>query len=236
MFGWKMDVDDDVGIELLEYRSTAKAGRDAAGARGDPKAEMSTATSRHSSSPAPMPSSTSSAEVEMDHLHSAIKLVEESGRPSTILTREKTYVKLAKYIAAIGSDVTHADLNEALPFYKGAQRPSERDDDPGTAWGYKNNIIIKKSFIDGIEFFTGETLKETDLRQHDRLLLAPLGYDYINERCRSTSCTADQARRHPLDQPPLQDGHRSRGERPCWLQHDRHRRGRGITSARPRRC
>jgi hypothetical protein len=32
-----------------------------------------------------------------------------------------------------------------------------------TAWGYKNNIIVKKYFEDGIEFFDGETLKETDI-------------------------------------------------------------------------
>jgi hypothetical protein len=31
------------------------------------------------------------------------------------------------------------------------------------AWGYKNNIIIRKSYIDEIEFLSGEALKETDL-------------------------------------------------------------------------
>ena len=32
-----------------------------------------------------------------------------------------------------------------------------------TAYGYKNNIIIKSSFSDGIEFFEGESLAVTDL-------------------------------------------------------------------------
>ena len=31
------------------------------------------------------------------------------------------------------------------------------------AYGYKNNILIKKTFRDGVELFTGESLKETDL-------------------------------------------------------------------------
>ena len=31
------------------------------------------------------------------------------------------------------------------------------------AWGYKNNVIIKKAFTDGIEFLRGEKLKVTDL-------------------------------------------------------------------------
>lgn len=30
------------------------------------------------------------------------------------------------------------------------------------AWGYKNNVLIKRSITDGIEFYTGESLEETD--------------------------------------------------------------------------
>ena len=31
-----------------------------------------------------------------------------------------------------------------------------------TAWGYKNNVIIKKIFTDGIIFLRGESIEETD--------------------------------------------------------------------------
>jgi retron-type reverse transcriptase len=35
-----------------------------------------------------------------------------------MLHREKAHVKLAKYIATCGDEVTHADLMEALPFFR----------------------------------------------------------------------------------------------------------------------
>lgn len=31
------------------------------------------------------------------------------------------------------------------------------------AWGYKNNIIIKTSYSDNIEFFKGEALEDTQM-------------------------------------------------------------------------
>jgi len=72
-------------------------------------------------------------------------------------------VKLAKYIASIGREVTHVDLTEDLPFYKGSESAKREMMTLATAYGYKNNIIIKKLFNDGIEFLQGESLKETDL-------------------------------------------------------------------------
>jgi hypothetical protein len=82
-----------------------------------------------------------------------------------VLSRDRPYVKLAKYIAAIGKDVTQADLVEDLPFYKGSQSQRGEMLTLATAWGYKNNIIIKKAFSDGIEFMRGETLEETNLNE-----------------------------------------------------------------------
>ena len=49
------------------------------------------------------------------------------------------------------------------------------------AYGYKNRIIIKKSFVDGIEFFKGETLKQTSL---DELIVSysnHMAYNYLSE-------------------------------------------------------
>lgn len=105
-----------------------------------------------------------STELTEDHLCYAIKLAEESGAAfNQLLTRDRNYVKLAKYVATIKRDITQADLVEDLPFYRGAASQKAEMLSLAIAYGYKNNIIIKKSFADGIEFLRGETLKETDL-------------------------------------------------------------------------
>lgn len=103
-------------------------------------------------------------EITEDHLFSAIKLVEDSGKAfNEMLSRDKNYAKLAQYIASCGTEVTHVDLVEALPCYRGSVSQKQELMTLAIAWGYKNNIIIKKSFTDGIEFLHGETLKTTDL-------------------------------------------------------------------------
>lgn len=114
-----------------------------------------------------------SPEVTEDHIYAAIKLAEESGEAfGSLLTRDRNYVKLAKYIASIGKEVTQADLVEDLPFYRGATGQKTEMLSLAIAYGYKNNIIIKKAFSDGIEFLRGETLKPTNL---DHMILAYSG-------------------------------------------------------------
>lgn len=111
-----------------------------------------------------------SPEVTEEHLYNAIKLTEESGQAfNGLLTRDRNYVKLARYIATCKRDVTQADLHEDLPFYRGATGAKTEMLNLATAWGYKNNIIIKKSFSDGIEFLRGESLQPTNL---DKLILS----------------------------------------------------------------
>jgi len=93
------------------------------------------------------------AEITEDHLYYAIKLVEESGDAfAQILTRERNYVKLANYIADVAREVTQVDLIEDLPFYKGSDAQKKDMMALAVAYGYKNNIIIKKTYSDGIEF------------------------------------------------------------------------------------
>jgi len=105
-----------------------------------------------------------SPEVTEDHLYNAIKLVEASGDAfASILTRDKPYVKLAKYIATVGREVTFADLVEDLPFFRGTMAVKNEMLSLAQAWGYKNNIVIKKYYSDGIDFYKGESLKETSL-------------------------------------------------------------------------
>ena len=116
-------------------------------------------------------------EVTEDNLYSAIKLVEESGKAfQKILNRDRNFVKLAKYIADVNREITHVDLVEDLPFYKGPTNQKQELMQLAIAWGYKNNIIIKKSFNDGIEFLRGESLQETDL---DNMRISYSG-DWVN--------------------------------------------------------
>lgn len=105
-------------------------------------------------------------EITENNLYAAIKLVEESGKAfKKILTREKPYIKLAKYIASINREVTQVDLIEALPFYKGGESQKKDMMNLAITYGYKNNIIIKKSYIDGIEFLEGESMELTNLNE-----------------------------------------------------------------------
>lgn len=123
-----------------------------------------------------------SPELTEDHLYQAIKLAEESGTAfNQLLTRDRNYVKLAKYIATCKRDVTQADLVEDLPFYRGASGQKQEMLNLAIAYGYKNNIIIKKSFSDGIEFLRGETLEETDLNRMRVAYSTDIAVDYSNE-------------------------------------------------------
>ena len=183
-FGWKMVVEDDVAIELLGYKIDCERASDLLAEHEDiKKAELSHRYFKALKLAGAYAFIDNSTEVEMEHLLSAIKLVEESGEAfQTILNREKTYVKLAKYIANVGTEVTHADLHEALPFYKTSNSARNEMMTLATAWGYKKHIIIKKSFTDGIEFFKGETLKETNI---DEIIISysnHWAYSFLEEK------------------------------------------------------
>ena len=123
-----------------------------------------------------------SHEITEDHFYNAIALTEESGDAlSQLLNRDRNYVKLAKYIAEVGREVTHVDLVEDLPFYKGSESQKRELMTLAVAYGYKNNIIIKRMFSDGIEFLHGESLKVTNL---DEIIVSygtDLAKNYANE-------------------------------------------------------
>lgn len=124
-----------------------------------------------------------SPEITEEHIYNAIKLAEDSGEAfNQLLSRDKPWVKLAKYVAAVGQDVTQADLAEDLPFYKGGTGYKNELMTLATAYGYKNNIIIKKSFADGIEFLRGETLKAADINSMLISYSAEMTENYQNER------------------------------------------------------
>jgi hypothetical protein len=126
-----------------------------------------------------------------DHVYQAIKLVEESGVAFTgLLTRDRNYVKLARYIANCRREVSQVDLVEDLPFYRGPASQKQEMLQLATAWGYQNNVIIKKIFSNGIEFLKGETLQATSL---EGIVLAYSSDRHTTTSLRSypgTSCTS----------------------------------------------
>lgn len=164
-FGWKMTVDDEVGIQLMAYKMWCEQrAEELADHEEIQKAELQHRYFKALKLAGAYAFVDESTEVEIDHLNCAIKLVEESGNSfKLILNREKAYVKLAKYIATCTSEITHADLHEALPFYKQGLGNRAEIMTLAMAWGYRHNIVIKRTFTDGIEFFKGETLEKGDL-------------------------------------------------------------------------
>lgn len=167
MYAQKITMEDDVAIELLTYKNDCEKRADEMADHEEiRKAELSHRYFKVLKLAGAYAFVDESSEIDMQHLYQAILLVEESGESfQTILNREKTYVKLAKYIAAVNTEVTHADLLEALPFYKSGNAARNEMMTLATAWGYKKHIVIKKTFVDGIEFFAGETLKENNINE-----------------------------------------------------------------------
>lgn len=168
---WQIEVTKEVSIELMAYRLMCEEVANSLPEHEEIKrTEMShrfTKAIKLAGAYAFIDSSTS---VTLQHLHQAIKLVEESGDSfQALLTREKSYAKIAKFIADSNTEVTHVDMSEKLTFYKTATAARNEQIMLATAWGYKNGVIIKKRFIDGIEFFSGEKLKETNL---DEMILS----------------------------------------------------------------
>lgn len=164
-YGWRMGVEDDVGIALIAYKIECERQADAMAEHEEiRKAEISHRYFRALKLAGAYAFLDESIIIEMEHLQQAILMAEESGAAfQGILNREKAYVRLAKYISAVDTEVTHADLLESLPYYPKGNAARNEMITLATAWGYKQHIIIKKMFNEGIEFFRGETLKETNL-------------------------------------------------------------------------
>lgn len=183
-YGWKTIVEDDVGIELMTYKIHCERQSEAMAEHEEiRKAEIEHRYYRALKLAGALAFIDCSAFVTSDHIKQAILLTEESGEAfKGILNREKSYVRLAKYISTIGNEVTHADLLESLPYYPKGNAARNEMMSLAIAWGYKQHIIIKKSFNDGIEFFKGETLKATNL---DEIVISysdNWAYDYAPEK------------------------------------------------------
>lgn len=108
--------------------------------------------------------------ISVKQLEYAIKYAEDSGEAfSKLMTRDKPYVKLAKYLGTINKPVTLPELDEDLAFFKGTIPQKDYLINMATAYGYLNGIVIKKVFSDGIQFLKADAIQETDL---DHMIIA----------------------------------------------------------------
>lgn len=165
LHNWVIDMPKDVAVGLIEYRLMCEAVSDTM----SQFETMRIKEMRHRHFKAMKLAGAyafldQATTMTMAHLEQAIKLVEESGVAfQNVLTRDKNYMKLARYIVEKKQEVTHADLDAELPFYPSSQSARSLMMTDAVAWGYKNNILIKKKFSDGIDFFDGDSLPETSL-------------------------------------------------------------------------
>lgn len=184
MHNWRITVPRPVGVAWLEYRKHCEALSKQMPAHMDIQAaELAHRYSKVIKLAGCYAFIDESSEVEMDHLKAAILLVEQSGKAfEKMMNQEKAYMRLAKYIAQATTEQTHADLHENLPFYKRGNAARTELMTMAVSWGYKNHIIIKKSFVDGIEFFSGETLEETNLNEITIAYSDHWAYNYLGEQ------------------------------------------------------
>lgn len=197
---WEVTLPDSMAIELIRYRQYC----DTAAARLPDHREIEKAELSHRYFKAlklagALAFIDKEFEITDSHLRQAILVVEtlaESFRK--VMTREPAYARLARYIADVDLEVTHADLHEALPFYSTSRGAREEIMSMATAWGYKQHILIKKNYIEGIEFFSGEALKKTDLNELILSYSTDWAENFVNERVPfkelHTLCTQDQYR------------------------------------------
>ena len=183
-FNWKLILDDDVAIRLMEYKIACEQEAEMLPEHEEiRKAEMSHRYFKALKLAGALAFIDMMAEISLEHMMQAILVVEESGEVfQKMLSREKSYVRLAKYIAAVEGELTHADLVEALPFYKSGVGARNEMLALAAAWGYKNHVVIKKTLVDGIELFQGETLKATDPSSMILSYSLDWAYNYATER------------------------------------------------------
>lgn len=109
-------------------------------------------------------------EISRRHVEHAIKLIEDSGEAfAELMTPQRPYVKLARYLANANNEVTLADLDQDLPYFKGSISQKDTMINMATAWGYKNGVVVKKLYSDGVMFLHADAILETNL---DELIMS----------------------------------------------------------------
>jgi hypothetical protein len=179
-YNQKLSMPKEVGVELVAYRLQCEAmANELPEHEVIRKAELSHRYFKALKLAGVYAFLDESSDITMTNLRQAIKVAEESGESFQILLkRERNFVRLAKYISAVPSELTHADLVEDLPFYPSSTTARREMMDLAMAWGVSNNVVITKNVVSSVEFFSGSTLQETDLNSLTFSLSDHFAYDY----------------------------------------------------------
>lgn len=164
-FDVNLTMSKDVAIEFIQYRMNCeKLAEDLSEHEEIEKAEVSHRYFKAIKLAGAYAFADGLYEIKMHHAKAAIKRAEESGKDfSKVLTRDRNYVKLAKYLINIGQEVTNVELHEDLAFYRGSAGQKNDLISLAIAWAYRHHSVIKRKFVEGIEFFKGETLEVTKM-------------------------------------------------------------------------
>ena len=181
LFDREIYVPKEVSIKLIEYRQQCEArAADYREHEEVKKAELSHRYFKALKLAGTYAFSDGATALSQEHLEQGIQFAEDSGEHfCALLDRERAYVKLANFFAASGAEVTRADLVESLPYFTGSESVKRELIDLAIAYGYPRNIVIKREIRDGIEFFSGETLEETDLT---KMIISYSDHDAYNYR------------------------------------------------------
>lgn len=169
MHDWKMTMDEEVTVQLITYKlDCEKAAEELPTHLESRRAELAHRFMKAQKLAGAFAFVDGSNEIELDHINQAIKLVEESGTAFyRISNQEQPHVRLAKFMVEHRDELSWADLIGHMPSLPGASQGRNDRMNMAIAWGYKNNVIIKKSFVtvgnNTIDLFQAESLKETDL-------------------------------------------------------------------------
>jgi len=190
--GIELQVPKEVGVELVAYRLQCEAlANDMPEHEEIRKAELSHRYFKALKLAGVYAFIDESIDITIAHVRQAIKVAEESGSSfEKLLTRERNFVRLAKYISASADNLTHADLVEDLPYYPTSTTARKEIMDLAMAWGVSNHVVITKKVVQQVEFFSGSTLEETDLNKLSFSFSDHFAYDY-------------EPQAQPLDKLPL---------------------------------
>ena len=124
----------------------------------------------------------SNTTLSQENWEAAVKVAEMSAVCfNELLSRDPTHARLAKYLTECTTPVTMSDLMEELPYFPKASNPQKDMIKHAISWGYRNNVVIKRNFVDDIEFIQGESLKETNLDELRLSHSTDVGDGYIPE-------------------------------------------------------
>jgi len=108
----------------------------------------------------------SNPKMTMEHWEAAVKVAEISAKSfNSLMSQDPNHTRLAHFLSECTEPVTNADLMEELSFYPKSSGQQKDLMKLAIAWGHKNNVIIKRSFVDDIEFYQGEALQKTNLNE-----------------------------------------------------------------------